>query len=57
VHFEGAQHDDDGAGGRVRMARLPGFAQRVVAFDVGLRFGGERLVRKSRGRSSSSAAC
>ena len=24
------------------MARLPGFAQRVVAFDVGLRFGGER---------------
>ena len=24
------------------MARLPGFAQRVVAFDVGLRFGDER---------------
>ena len=24
------------------MARLPGFAQGVVAFDVGLRFGGER---------------
>src|SRR5271156_5921627 len=23
------------------MARLPGFAQRVVAFDVGLRFGGK----------------
>src|ERR1700677_4514520 len=24
------------------MTRLPGFAQRVVALDVGLRFGGER---------------
>jgi hypothetical protein len=24
------------------MARLPSFAQRVVALDVGLRFGGER---------------
>src|ERR1700733_10437979 len=30
------------AAGLWRMARLPDFAQRIVAFDVGLRFGGER---------------
>ena len=30
------------AAGIQRMARLPGLAQRIVAFDVGLRLGGER---------------
>src|ERR1700727_572932 len=32
------------------MARLPGFAQRIVAFDVGLRFGGEgQSIRRLHG--------
>ena len=51
-------HDDDRAGGGImRMARLPGFAQRVVALDVGLRLCRERqsvgrLHRRRVGRLS-----